>query len=92
MVIAKDWRFQSSSDGSSRVFSTNGGTTTDTVTINRAVYSTSKGKLQVQASSTGGNTAVLTVYNTATNAIIGTLPPTGKGNFRVAGNPGNITV
>jgi hypothetical protein len=92
MVIGKDWRFQSSSDGANRVFSTNGGTTTDTVTIYRAIYSTSKKKLQVQASSSGGTSAVLTVYNTATNAVIGTLPSTGKGIFRVNSNPGNITV
>jgi hypothetical protein len=93
MVIAKDWRFQSSSDGASRVFSTNGGgTTTDTVTISRAIYSTSKTMLQMQASSSAGTSATLTVYNTATNALIGTLPSTGRGKFRVTSNPGNITV
>ena len=93
MVIAKDSRFQSSSDGASRVFSTNGGgTTTDTVTISGAIYSTSKTMLQVQASSSAGTSATLTVYNTATNAVIGTLPSTGKGKFRVSTNPGNITV
>jgi hypothetical protein len=93
IVIAKDSRFQSSSDGSTRIFSTNGGgTTTDTVTIGRATYSTSKSKLQVQASSSAGTSAVLTVYNTATNALIGTLPSTGRGSFRVSSNPGNITV
>jgi hypothetical protein len=93
MVIAKDSRFQSSSDGASRVFSTNGGGTgTDTVTISGAIYSTSKTMLQVQASSSAGTSATLTVYNTATNAVIGTLPATGKGKFRVSSNPGNITV
>src|SRR5215471_1071951 len=93
MVIVKDSRFQSSSDGASRVFSTNGGGTgTDTVTISRAIYSTSKTMLQVQASSSAGTSATLTVYNTATNAVIGTLPSTGKGKFRVSSNPGNITV
>jgi hypothetical protein len=93
MVIAKDSRFQSSSDGASRVFSTNGGGAgTDTVTISGALYSTSKTMLQVQASSSAGTSATLTVYNTATNAVIGTLPPTGKGKFRVSSNPGNITV
>jgi hypothetical protein len=93
IVIAKDSRFQSSSDGASRVFSTNGGGTgTDTVTISRALYSTSKTMLQVQASSSAGTSATLTVYNTATNAVIGTLPSTGKGKFQVSSNPGNITV
>ena len=93
MVIAKDWCFQSSSDGASRVFSTNdSGTSTDTVTISRAIYSTSKTMLQVQASSSAGTSATLTVYNTATNAVIGTLPSSGKGKFRVSSNPGNITV
>jgi hypothetical protein len=93
LVIAKDLRFQSSSDGASRVFSTNGGgTTTDTVSISRVIYSTSKKKLQVAASSSAGTSATLTVYNTSTNAVIGALPSTGKGNFRVTTNPGNITV
>ena len=93
IVVAKDWRFQTSSDGASRVFSTNGGgTTTDTVTISRAIYSTSKATLQVQASSSAGTSATLTVYNTATNALIGTLPATGKGKFPLSSNPGNITV
>lgn len=93
MVIAKDSRFQSSSDGASRVFSTNGGSTsTDTVTISRAIYSTSKTILQVQASSSAGTSATLTVYNTATNVLIGTLPSTGKGAFRVSPAPTNITV
>ena len=93
LVIGKDWRFQSSSDGSSRVFSTNGGgTTTDAVTISRANYSSSKSRLTVQASSSVGSSAVLTVYNTSTNVLIGTLPSTGKGNFRVTANPLNITI
>ena len=93
MVIAKDWRFQSSSDGSTRVFSTNGGgTTTDTVTISRAQYSTSKGTLTVQASSSAGTTAVLQVFNTTTNVLIGTLPASGKGSFRISPAPTNITV
>jgi hypothetical protein len=93
MVIARDWRFQSSSDGLSRVFSTNGGgTMADTVTISRAQYSTSKGKLTVQASSSAGTSAVLQVFDTATNALIGTLPATGKGTFRVSPAPTNITV
>ena len=93
MVIAKDSRFQSSSDGSTRMFSTNGGgTTTDTVTISRATYSTSKGKLQVQASSSAGPSAVLQVFNTSTNVLIGTLPSTGRGSFRVSPAPTNITV
>jgi hypothetical protein len=48
--------------------------------------------LQVQASSSAGTSATLTVYNTATNAVIGTLPSTGKGKFQVSSNPGNITV
>jgi len=93
MVIAKDWRFQSSSDGSTRVFSTNGGgSTVDTVTISRATYSPTKMKLSVQASSSATSGAVLTVYNTASGALIGTLPNTGKGNFRVSTNPESITV
>ena len=93
MVIAKDWRFQSSSDGSTRIFSTNGGgTTTDTVTISRAQYSTSKGKLTVQASSSAGTSAVLQVFNTSTNVLIGTLPSSGKGTFTINPAPANITV
>jgi hypothetical protein len=93
MVLAKDWRFQSSSDGASRIFSTNGGgSTTDTITISRATYSPSKLKLSVQASSSAGSDAVLQVYNTASGALIGTLPPTGRGTFRVSTNPGTITV
>jgi hypothetical protein len=93
MVIAKDWRFQSSSDGSTRVFSTNGGgSSVDTVTINRATYSPTKTKLAVQATSSAGTGAVLQVYNTGTGALIGTLPNTGRGNFRVSTNPGTITV
>jgi Bacterial Ig domain len=93
LVIAKDWRFQSSSDGASRVFSTSGGgSTSDTVTISRATYSSSKTKLSVQASSSAGSDAVLEVYNTATGALIGTIPTTGRGNFRVSTNPGTITV
>ena len=75
------------------MFSTNGGgTTTDTVTISRATYSTSKGKLQVQASSSAGPSAVLQVFNTSTNVLIGTLPSTGRGSFRVSPAPTNITV
>ena len=93
MVIAKDWRFQSSSDGSTRIFSTNGGgTTIDTVTISRAQYSTSRGKLTVQANSSAGPSAVLQVFDTSTNVLIGTLPSSGKGSFRVSPAPTNITV
>ncbi len=93
MVLAKDLRFQSTSDGASRVFSTNGGgPVTDTVTITAATYSTSRSRLTVQASSSAGSSAVLQVFNTATNVLIGTLPSSGRGNFTLSANPGNITV
>ena len=65
---------------------------TDTVTISRAQYSTSKGQLTVQASSSAGSSATLQVFNTATNALIGTLPASGRGKFRISPNPDNITV
>jgi hypothetical protein len=67
----------------------------DTVTITRADYVTSKRSLQVEATSTGTG-AVLNVYVTSTNVLIGTLNPVGgggfKGKFTVATNPQNITV
>jgi len=66
----------------------------DTVTITRADYVTSKRILQVEATSTSVG-AVLTVYVTSTNALLGTLNSVGGGRYTgklsVATNPQNIT-
>jgi hypothetical protein len=46
----------------------------------------------VQASSSAGTSAVLQVFNTSTNVLIGTLPSSGKGTFTINPAPANITV
>ncbi len=67
----------------------------DTVTISRAEYSSGSRELRVEASSTNGS-AVLRVYVTATNTLIGTLSNNGggryEGRFSWPSNPQNITV
>lgn len=68
----------------------------DTVTIQRAEYSTSNRTLSVQARSTNSS-ATLRVFKTSTNELIGTLRNDGGGRYRatfsnVATNPTNITV
>ena len=62
------------------------------ISVPESLRLTDEAMLQIQASSSAGTSATLTVYNTASNAVIGTLPSTGKGKFRVSSNPGNITV
>jgi hypothetical protein len=67
--------------------------TTDTVVIQRAEYSS--GRLRVEATSTSSN-ATLTVFVTSTNAQIGVLQNDGggryRGEFNLSSNPQNITV
>lgn len=67
----------------------------DTVSIQKSDYITSKKELQVEASSTSTG-ATLKVYVTATGALIGTLTNNGgskyKGQFAWPTNPQNITV
>jgi hypothetical protein len=63
---------------------------TDTVTISRAEYTSSKRELRVEASSSSSG-ATLRVYVTSTDELIGTLSG-GKGEFSWPSNPGNITV
>ncbi|HEV2705302.1 MAG TPA: FG-GAP-like repeat-containing protein [Pyrinomonadaceae bacterium] len=69
--------------------------TTDTVSITRAEYESSKRSLRVEATSTRSN-ATLQVFNTATGQLIGTLSNQGGGRyggqFSVSSNPQNITV
>ncbi len=70
-------------------------TSTDTVTISRTEYETSKRILKVEATSTSSN-ATLQVFVTSTGQFIGTLTNDGggryKGEFSFASNPQNITV
>ena len=67
----------------------------DSVTLTRAEFDSSKRQLNVEATSTNAS-ATLTVFVTSTNAKIGTLTGDGSGRFRglfnVATNPGTITV
>jgi Putative Ig domain len=62
----------------------------DTVSIGRAEYDTAKNQLRVDASSSGSG-AVLKVYYTGTDTLIGTISGT-SGQFTVGLNPVNITV
>lgn len=67
---------------------------TDTVTITKAVYRSSRGLLTVQAT-TSAPSATLQVYVTSTDTLIGTLRKrrTGyAGKFTIASNPQDITV
>jgi hypothetical protein len=65
--------------------------TQDTVTIQRAEYTTSKKQLRVSAASTSSK-ATLSVYVTATGEFIGTLRPNGGDQFSWPTNPQSITV
>lgn len=76
------------------VLLTPGGSSTDTVTITKAVYSTARQTLAVQATDSDPS-ATLQVYVTSTDTLLGTLrkKSTGySGKFSVASNPQNITV
>lgn len=68
---------------------------TDTVTVKLAEYITSTKQLRVQATSTSAS-AVLRVYQTSTNNLIGKLTNLGggkySGQFPLATNPQNVTV
>jgi hypothetical protein len=69
--------------------------TTDTVSITRAEYESSKRSLRVEATSNRSN-ATLKVYITSTGQLIGTLSNNGggkySGQFSLSSNPQNITV
>ena len=68
---------------------------TDTVQITRAIYTTSRSQLTVQATDSN-DTAVLTVSVTSSGVILGTMTNNGGGNysakFNGIVNPMNITV
>jgi hypothetical protein len=68
---------------------------TDTVAVTQAEYRASRRELRVNATSTSSS-AVLKVYVTSTNALIGTLTNDGggrySGRFSWPTNPQNITV
>jgi hypothetical protein len=74
---------------------TTAGTGTDTVTITRAEYRTSRSTLRVEATSTRAD-ATLQVFVTSSGELIGTLTNNGGGRFRGQFswpvNPQNITV
>jgi hypothetical protein len=69
--------------------------TTDSVSVTRAEYETSKRILRVEAASSS-STATLRAYVTSTGALIGTLRNEGggryRGEFSWPSNPVNITV
>jgi probable HAF family extracellular repeat protein len=70
------------------------GSSTDTVTIIKAVYATARQTLTVQATDSDPS-ATLRVYVTATDTLLGTLRKKRAGyagKFPVASNPENITV
>jgi VCBS repeat protein len=71
------------------------GSTSDTVTITRAEFESSKGILRVEATSTRPD-ATLQVFVTASGQLLGTLSNNGGGQYRaelsVSTNPQNITV
>jgi hypothetical protein len=69
---------------------------TDTVSVTRAEYGSSKKELRVEATSTNAS-ATLKAYVTSTNALIGTLKNNGGGKYAatfagVASNPASVTV
>ncbi|HYH86451.1 MAG TPA: hypothetical protein VEX60_13445, partial [Pyrinomonadaceae bacterium] len=68
---------------------------TDTVTITRAEYDSSKRTLRVEATSTSSN-ATLQVFRTSDGQLIGTLANNGGGRYggelNSAVNPQSITV
>ena len=71
------------------------GSTTDTVSITRAEYTSSQQRLRIEATSTSSS-ATLKVYVSSTNALIGTLNNDGggryRGEFSWPSNPQNVTV
>lgn len=73
----------------------NCGAATDTVTITKATYDTSRTQLTVQATDSNP-AAVLTVKVTSSGEILGTMQTRGDGNYRLKkrgiSNPVNITV
>ena len=76
------------------VLLTPNGSSTDTVTITRALYASARQTLTVQATDSDPN-AVLQVYITSSDTLVGTLRKkrTGySGKFSIASNPQNITV
>lgn len=76
------------------VLLTPSGAATDTVTITRAVYTSARQTLTVQATDSDPS-AVLQVYVTSTETLLGTMRKKNtsySGKFSVATNPQNITV
>ncbi len=71
------------------------GATSDTVTITKAVYKTSRSQLLVQATDSNP-AAVLTVKVTSSGQVLGTMQTRGDGNYRLkltgVANPVNVTV
>ena len=71
------------------------GATSDTVTITKAVYTTSTSILNVQATDSNP-AAVLTVKVTSSGQVLGTMKTTGNGKYQLkdrgVANPVNITV
>lgn len=68
--------------------------TTDTVTITKAIYSTARQALSVQATDSDPN-AILQAYITSTDSLLGTLRKKNNGysgKFSLPSNPQNITV
>ena len=68
---------------------------TDTVAVQKAEYTTKKKTLLIESTSSNTN-VTMTVSNTSTGAVLGTLPNKGGGKYQgtlsVATNPVNITV
>jgi hypothetical protein len=62
----------------------------DAVSISRVEYDTAKHQLRIDASSSGSG-AVLKVYFTGTDTLVGTMSGT-SGQFAVGLNPVNVTV
>ena len=73
----------------------NCGTATDTVTITKAQYNISRSQLTVLATDSNP-AAVLTVKDTSSGEILGTMQTRGDGNYRLKANgipnPENVTV
>ena len=70
------------------------GSSSDTVTIKKAVYTTAQQTLAVQATDSDPG-AILKVYVTSTDTLLGTLKKKRAGyggRFLVSSNPENITV
>jgi hypothetical protein len=105
VIISGDWNADGKPDiafvvgGASAALdvltNTTDGASTDTVSITRAEYRTSKSTLRVEATSTRAD-ATLQVFVTSSGQLIGTLVNNGGGRFRGQFswpvNPQNITV